>query len=121
MNVHQLDAYTREKFGFRVFDWDQNRGKKDGAGSHLVWKYDFNVDRTSENCEKYDITQKDISLDEKTLEQVGEIFNAIFVQHKDCVVKGMSFKATSLHLRLGENDKIQERPFIFVMGFPVET
>lgn len=125
MTLSAVNAITQQQYGFQVFDWDRNRGGKDGAGQYVIGKVQVLSARSFEEQIKehvkvqgHGINLKFITLIDCTNEKIASIFNDIFCEHDMTVINGDTFKATSLHSK-GSN--ITEDPFLFILGTKISN
>lgn len=103
IRLDALNQHTTGKYGFGVGDWD-NRSR--GSKLSVLGQNDFSNE----------IPPVSMSLQGLDVEKVGEVFNTIFQRFQNCEIGGEHFQPTHIFLRLTSDDKIPNKPFLFVLG-----
>ncbi len=112
INIYELDSYTRQNYGFRVLDWDNDR---DGI---LVQKFEFV--RTIPDAKMRDENDEEIppSLENLKMENIAKIFNVIIKRYNTVNYNGKILCANSLNMNVcNDDDTILNEPFIFIMAW----
>jgi hypothetical protein len=115
MQPSNLSAITFDKYGFKVFDWDDNRGGTDGAGTILLGKIEFkkNPDiKYIADCTKSQITIENRDLTGITDQEIAAIFSKIIERFQNIKINDNTYRPTSIHAR----GSLQREPFLFILG-----
>lgn len=114
MDLSRINKLTYRQYGFRVFDWDDNRGEGDDAGKVVVGKVDLNTvgwEQEFENIPPPLASRiRNSGLDVITNQAIANLFNTIFEKFRHTEYNGKKHVATSLHVRG------TYRPFLFILG-----
>lgn len=129
MNLNDINTITSNSYGFRVFDWDNNRGGSDGAGRTLLGKVDLDkygwediFHGTADVLEINDLalTIAQRGLEGMTDQAIANLFNRIIKRFENVEFNGKRYWPTSIHMRVSASMKVPAKPFLFILGDKVQ-
>jgi hypothetical protein len=110
IRLDALHQHIIKKYGFEVGDWDNRPNIK---GLVLLGKSDFS---NGLHLTESKISPVTMNLQGLDVERVGEVFNTVFQRFQNCEINGEHFQPTHIFLRLASDDKIPDKPFLFIAG-----